>query len=137
MWRLCAAFLFLFGSANAALAQAWPVPSNHVSLAGTVAAATRIVQVPTSGAGAAKQIVVTSLFQAPLATSVVTYTYGTGTNCGTGTGSLTGAMTFEAGESVNMGNGAGPVMIVPPGNDLCVTIATAAAPGFLIYTLVP
>lgn len=137
MRRPVAAFLILLGSASAALAQAWPNPSNQVSIAGTVAAATRIIAVPTSGAGASRQIVVTALLQAPLATSVVTYTYGTGTNCGTGTGSLTGAMTFTAGQMVSIGNGVGPVMIVPPGNDLCVTIATAAAPGSLVYTLVP
>jgi hypothetical protein len=132
MRRLSAAFFILLGLANAALAQAWPNPSNQLSIAGTVAAATRIIQVPTG-----KQIVVTALMQAPVATSVVTYTYGTGTNCGTDTGSLTGAMTFAAGQEINMGNGVGPVMIVPPGNDLCVTIATAAAPGSLVYTLVP
>lgn len=132
MRRLCAAFFILLGLANAALAQAWPNPSIQLSITGTIAAATRIIQVPTG-----KQIVVTTLSQAPVATSVVTYTYGTGTNCGTGTGNLTGAMTFAAGQEINLGNGVGPVMIVPPGNDLCVTIATAAAPGHLIYTLVP
>lgn len=132
MKRLIAAFFISLGLASAALAQAWPVPSNQLSIAGTVAASTRIIQVPTG-----KQIVVTSLMQVPVATSVVTYTYGTGTNCGTGTGNLTGALTFAAGQALNMGNGIGPVMIVPSGNDLCVTIATAAAPGSLIYTLVP
>lgn len=132
MRKLGAAFFILLGLANAALAQSWPSPSIHLSLAGTVAAATRVVQVPSG-----KQIVVTTLSMAPLATSVVTWTYGTGTNCGTGTGSLTGAMTFEAGEAVNLGAGVGPVMIVPPGNDLCVTVATAAAPGHLVYTLWP
>lgn len=137
MRKASAALVILLGLANAALAQNFPAPSNQVSIAGTVAARTRIVTVPTSGAGVSRQIVVTALSQAPLATSVVTYSYGTGTDCGTDTGTLTGAMTFEAGDSINMGSGLGPVMVVPPGNDLCITIATAAAPGWLVYTIVP
>ena len=133
MRKLSTALLIYLGLASAALAQtSFPVPSQQVSIAGTVAAATRIVTAPTG-----KQIVVTSLQQIPVATSVVTYTYGTGTNCGTGTTSLTGAMTFAAGQILNMGSGNGPILILPPGNDLCVTIATAAAPGSLVYTLVP
>jgi hypothetical protein len=132
MRRLSAAFFILLGLANAALAQSWPNPSIHLSITGTVAAQTQLIAAP-----AGKQIVVTTLLLTPLDTSVVAFTYGTGTNCGTGTGSITGAMTFGIGKVVNLGNGEAPVMIVPPGNDLCIIIQTAAAPGSLVYTLVP
>jgi hypothetical protein len=106
--------------------------TQQIPIVGTVAASTRIV---TGVAG--KQIIVTSVMQIPVATAVVTYTTGTGTNCGTGTVSLTGALTFSAGQILTMGDGASPVLIVPTGSDLCITIATAAAPGSLSYTLVP
>lgn len=134
MKRIALAIFALALSVASAFAQtaSFPVPSIPTSIAGTVAAITRIITVPSG-----KQIVVTALQQVPVATSVVTYSYGTGTNCGTGTTALTGAMTFAAGQVLNMGSGTGPIMIVPQGNDLCVTIATAAAPGSLVYTLVP
>jgi hypothetical protein len=128
---LSAALIFLLGLANAALAQSWPLPSFNLSITGAVAAQTRIIAVP-----AGKQIIVTALMLGPVATSVVAFTYGTGTNCGTGTGSLTGAMTMT-GAPFTIGNGEAPVMIVPVGNDLCITIQTAAAPGSLVYALVP
>jgi len=104
MRRLCAAFLLFIGLANAALAQQWPTPAFNISITGTVAASTRIITAP-----AGKQIIITSLMQVPVATSVVTYIYGTGTNCGTGTTSLTGAMTFAAGQVLNMGSGIAPI----------------------------
>lgn len=134
MKRIALAIFALTLSVASAFAQtaSFPVPSIQTSIAGTVATATRIVTAPTG-----KQIVVTALMLTPVATGVVTFTYGTGTNCGTGTGSLTGALTFAAGQIVSMGSGTGPVMIVPTDNDLCITIATAAAPGSLVYTLVP
>lgn len=132
MKKIALALIALIALGASANAQSWPVPSAQVAITGTVAVATRIIQAPTG-----KQIIVTNLMQIPVATSVVTYTYGTGTNCGTGTGSLTGAMTFAAGQVLVAGDGTAPVMIVPQGNDLCVTIATAAAPGSLIYALVP
>lgn len=123
--------LFAF-SASAFAQQQFPVPTFQVSIAGTIAASTRIVTAPTG-----KQIIVTSLLQIPVALSTVTYTYGTGTNCGTGTGNITGAMVFASGQVLNMGSGEGPILAIPSGNDLCITIATAAAPGSLTYTLVP
>lgn len=132
MTKLIAALLLTLGLASAALAQSPVVPSTstQISVAGTVAASTRIVTGVTG-----KQIYVTALMLIPVATSVVTFTYGTGTNCGTGTTSLTGAMTFAAGATVMHGSGNGAVFVLPRGNDLCITIATAAAPGSLAYAL--
>lgn len=123
MPRVIAALLFYLGLASAALAQQSvfvPATTAQISVAGTVAASTRIV---TGIAG--KRIYVTNVNLIPVATSVVTFTYGTGTNCGTGTTSITGAMTFAAGQVLNLGIGNGAVFVLPPGNDLCITIATA------------
>lgn len=131
MKRLALALVTLLGLCAGASAQSFPVPAASIqtSIAGTVAVATKIL---TGIAG--KQIIVTGVSQIPVATSVVTYTYGTGTNCGTGTTSVTGAMTFAAGQTLNLGNGAGAIFILPQLTDLCITIATAAAPGSLTYT---
>lgn len=137
MRRLSAAFFVFLWLAGAALAQGIiPLPSNNVAIAGTVAARTRIIAVPTSGTGVSRQIVVTAMYLVPVATSVVTFSYGTGTDCGTGTVALP-ALTFAAGQTVNIGSGLGPVLILPSGNDLCITIATAVAPGNLVYTILP
>ncbi len=113
-----------------------PATTTQVAVAGTVAASTKIISGITG-----KQIYVTALNLIPVATAVVTFTYGTGTNCGTGTGSLTGAMTFATGQVLSAGNGYGAVFVVPlttptgTPNDLCVTIATAAAPGSIAYSI--
>ncbi|HEX4919316.1 MAG TPA: hypothetical protein VFV92_01075 [Candidatus Bathyarchaeia archaeon] len=105
-----------------------PATTAQVPITGTIAAATRIV---TGVAG--KQIYVTAVMQIPVATSVVTYTTGTGSNCGTSTANVTGAMTFAAGQTLTLGDGYGAVWVLPAGFDLCVTIATAVAPGSLAY----
>ena len=138
MRRLCAALFILLGLANAALAQGiFPLPSFSIPIAGTVAASTRIIQAPSAGSGVSKQIIVTQYTLAPVATASVLFTAGTGTNCGTGTVNLTGTMVYSAGQAPSVGDGNGPVLIVPPGNDLCITVATAAAPGHLTYTIQP
>ncbi len=129
-----ASFALALSVASAFAQNPVPVPATRmqIPIAGTVAASTRIV---TGISGS--QIIVTGLSLIPVATSVVTFTYGTGTNCGTGTTSLTGAMTFAAGQTLNLGAGYGGIMVLPQGNDLCITIATAAAPGFLAYAQYP
>lgn len=133
MNKLIAALLISLGLASAALAQQSvfvPATTNQIAIAGTVAASTRIV---TGIAG--KRIYVTALLLTPVATGVVTFTTGTGTNCGTSTASVTGAMTFAAGQEVNWGTGNGALFVLPAGFDLCITIATAAAPGALAYAI--
>lgn len=133
MRKLALAIFALALSVASATAQTlFPLPSLNVPITGTVAASTRIITAP-----AGKQIVITQLSLIPVATAAVQFTYGTGTNCGTGTGNLTGAMTFAAGQVLNTGSGNGPVLIVPQNNDVCVTIGTAAAPGFLVYSTLP
>lgn len=131
MRKLGAALLLYLGLVSAALAQASvvvPATTNQISIAGTVATATKIV----SGVSG-KQIYVTMVSLIPVATSVVTFTTGTGTNCGTGTANVTGAMTFAAGQVLDLGTGNGALWVIPAGNDLCITITTAAAPGSLAY----
>lgn len=122
--------LLLAASVSPALAQTalQATTQYQIPIAGTVAASTKIVS-NVSG----KRIYVTALLLAPVATAVVTLTYGTGTNCGTGTTAITGAMTFATGQPINFGDGSGAVFVLPPSNDLCLTIATAAAPGSLAY----
>jgi hypothetical protein len=133
MRKALAALAIFLASVSAALAQQSvfvPATTNQIVIAGTVAASTRIV---TGIAG--KRIYVTALLLTPVATGVVTFTTGTGTNCGTSTASVTGAMTFAAGQEVNWGTGNGALLVLPAGFDLCITIATAAAPGALAYAI--
>lgn len=132
MTRIVSAALIWLLSVSLALAQASvvvPATTNQISITGTVATSTRIIT-----GDANRQIYVTALLLVPVATSVVTFTYGTGSNCGTGTTSLTGAMTFAAGQVVNHGVGNGAIFVLPKGVDLCITIATAAAPGSLAFS---
>lgn len=54
-------------------------------------------------------------------TGTVTWKYGTGTNCGTGTTTLEGPYNLTAQNGWVEGNGGAPVMIVPAGKALCLT----------------
>ena len=125
--------LFLAWLALLGPAQAQPVyipaTQSQIAIAGTVATATKIV----SGISG-KSIYITAIALVPVATSVVLLTAGTGTNCGTSTTSLTGTMTFGAGQTLQHGSGYGAVSVLPQGYDLCITISTAAAPGILSYS---
>lgn len=58
-------------------------------------------------------------------TSNVTLVYGTGSNCATGTTSLTGAYPLTAQAGISVGNGSGVVIPVPASKALCITNGSA------------
>lgn len=65
----------------------------------------------------------------------VTFEYGTGTNCATGTTALSGALPIAANGGATDGGGLGPILIVPAGNALCIlTSAAVQLSGHLAYT---
>ncbi len=74
---------------------------------------------------ASQKIYVTSFDVIAGGTGNITFVYGTGASCGTGTTSLTGAYPLTAQAGIAKGNGLGPVLIVPAGNALCVTTSAA------------
>jgi hypothetical protein len=128
MRKLCLALLALALAGPAAAQQSVPSTMASVAIAaGTLSRTTVVTAIK------GEQIYVTSLFMAPLATSAVTWSYGTGTNCGTGTAVLSGVTTFASNSVVNLGNGNGAVLVVPLSVDLCLTIGTAGAPGTFTY----
>jgi hypothetical protein len=108
------------------------VPATQLSMpiAGAIQSITRIIQ---GRSGVA--IYVTSVLLAPAASSVVTFTAGTGTNCNANTVGVTGAMSFPGAQELAIGTGFGAIWVLPPGNDLCLTISGAAAPGSLSYSI--
>ena len=116
-----------------ARAQLAPPPATQYSIpiVGTVATASVLI------AGATNQrIYVTAVDLVPVATSVVTFSQGTGATCSGGTASnVTGALTFSSGQHYSKGSGYGAVWVLGLGNNLCVTIATAAAPGNIAYSI--
>lgn len=97
-------------------------------ISGAVASITKIL----SGISG-QQIYITALALVPVATSQVTLSAGTGTNCGTGTVTLTGVMVFAAGQTLLYGDGYGAVIVAPSGSDVCITVATASAPGTIAW----
>lgn len=127
-----ALILACLGYAPAQAQQLVPATTQTVAVAGTVAAATKIISGVTG-----RNLYITSMSLVPVATSVVTLTAGTGTNCATNTVNLTGAMTFAAGQTFMLGDGYGAIIAAPLGNDICITIATAASPGTISYAVYP
>lgn len=83
----------------------------------------------------AKKIYVTAFDVIAGGTGNITFVYGTGSNCGTGTTSLTGAYPLTAQAGIAKGNGLGPVLVVPASNALCVTTSAAVQmSGSVAYT---
>lgn len=87
------------------------------SVAINVSTATTTQLVALSGS---TKIYVTSYDVIAAGTGNITFEYGTGTACATGTTALTGAYNLTAQAGIAKGNGIGAVLVVPAGNALCV-----------------
>jgi hypothetical protein len=82
-----------------------------------------------------KKIYVTSLDVIAAGTGNITFEYGTGTACATGTTVLTGAYNLTAQTGLAKGNGLGPILVIPASNALCaLTSAAVQMSGSLAYT---
>ena len=85
-----------------------------------------------------KKIFVTSFNLLASGTTTATWVTGTGTNCGTGQTSLTGAYDLAAQAGLAVGGGLGPVLVVPAGQALCLTNSAAIkVTGSVAYTVQP
>lgn len=94
----------------------------------STATTTRIVQVT-----AGKSIKVTGEKFLASGTTSFSLVYGTGANCGTGTGTLDGPYSLK--DQGGASAGAGNELFVPAGNDLCVQSSAAVqVGGSLSYT---
>jgi len=97
-----------------------------------ISAATTTQLVAASGS---TKIYVTSYGVIAAGTGNITFEYGTGANCGTGTTALTGALNLAAQAGITQGSGLGPILVAPAGNALCaVTSAAVQMSGSLAYT---
>jgi hypothetical protein len=80
------------------------------------------------------KIYVTGLAVIAGGTGNITLVYGTGSSCGTGTTSLSGAIPLVANAGFTLGSGLGAVLMVPAGQALCITTSAAVQmSGFVTY----
>ncbi|MEY4427850.1 MAG: hypothetical protein RLZZ182_539 [Pseudomonadota bacterium] len=104
--------------------------SNTVAVNVSTATTTQLVALSGS-----TQIYVTGLAVIAGGTGNITLVYGTGSACGTGTTSLSGAIPLIANAGFTLGSGLGPVVVVPAGQALCITTSAAVQmSGFVTYT---
>lgn len=102
------------------------------SVAINVATGTTTQLVALSGS---TKIYVTSFDVISAGTGNITFEYGTGSTCGTGTTILTGAYNLTAQAGIAKGSGLGPILVVPAGNALCIlTTASVQMSGSVSYT---
>lgn len=60
---------------------------------------------------------------------------GTGSNCGSGTANLTGALSIATGVTSNQGSGSGELFHTPAGNALCLAAVTGNVTGVVSYAV--
>jgi len=139
---LLAGFLLLLGAFNVSAqtlicgksssgSGCFPIVQGDNSIAlSSSTAATAVVVVGITG----KRIFVTNFNLYAAGTANGSFVYGSGTNCGTGTTSLTGVYTMTTQGRISVGGGLGPVLVVPADKDLCfVNSASVLIAGSLSY----
>jgi hypothetical protein len=65
--------------------------------------------------------------------TTATFSYGTGTTCGTGNVALTGAMRLQDEGNISISAENGSLMRTAASNALCIAAATGAVTGFISY----
>jgi len=113
---------YVYNDASTGARASAPVPVTNASVAINISTATTTQLVALS---AGQAIYVTAYNVIAGGTGNITLVYGTGSNCGTGTTSLTGAYNLTAQAGVAFGSGVGAVLVVPAGNALCATTSAA------------
>lgn len=96
----------------------------------TAAATTQLVALV-----AARSIRVCALVITASATGTAQFKNGTGSNCGTGTASLTGAMAVLINGAIALGSGSGELFKTPVSNALCLAAVTGNITGFVSYAV--
>lgn len=130
MNKLIAALFILLGLASAALAQnTFDSSTQATSFFNATQAITRVIT-----AVPGKRIYLTQMTATGLDTAVVTISRGTGTNCGTGTVVILTVTFSTANPFFTSGSGASTLAVVGPGVDVCITVATAVATGWLSWS---
>ena len=134
MRRLTLSLALLLSFAAQALAQQGPmgpIPTTQATAAlpTSTQARTKLI------AGiAGKSTYITSWHIVPASGAVVTWSSGTGTNCGTGPTILDGPDTYgTTPQPDGYGVGAGAILVAPQGADVCLTVGTAVIAGSVGY----
>ncbi len=105
-----------------------PATTATVSLPTSTQATTKLL----SGA-LSKSTIITALHIIPASGAIVTWSAGSGTNCGTNNVVLDGPVTYGSGVADNRGSGLGAVMIAPLSADVCLAVASAGVAGSVGY----
>lgn len=85
-----------------------------------------------------KRILITAVDFLAAGTGGITFEYGTGLNCGTGTTKLAGKYSLTAQSGMTKGSGIGPVWVIPASNAFCaLTDANIQISGSFGYTQEP
>lgn len=130
MKRLALIAATLLASCTGQAVHAQAIAQQTIPIAISTATTTQII----TAAPSYRPTQITSLALVVNSADNVTLEYGTGTNCGTNTNVLSGAMTFGANGGIAQGSGYGAIIVVPPQQNFCiVTSASTGANGYVSY----